>query len=168
MCAGERLSDTVQAIKPGETGRSCRVAANREKPIYRARNPGDSPLSKIVLNNLPEFEQWLKSPPDARPRPHPGAIAALEKFAECGVARYGVVRFRCPECGQDMFVAFSCKRRGLCPSCDAKRSAVIRTVGGYTSGRAQKTDKAHLPDRRFKPGSRRGYAGLGKLRVFDT
>ncbi|MDO8804819.1 MAG: transposase zinc-binding domain-containing protein, partial [Elusimicrobiota bacterium] len=49
----------------------------------------------------------------------------MEKFVECGVARYGVVRLRCPECGRDMFVAFSCKRRGLCPSCVAKRSAII-------------------------------------------
>ncbi len=33
--------------------------------------------------------------------------------------RYGAVRFRCPGCGDDVFVALSCKRRG-CPNCDAK------------------------------------------------
>ena len=39
--------------------------------------------------------------------------------------RYGAVRFRCPGCGgHDVFVAFSCKRRG-CQNCDAKRSAII-------------------------------------------
>ncbi len=126
MCAGERLSDsTAQVVTPEEPGRICRAATCREKPGYRARNQEESPLSKIVLNNLQEFEQWLRGPPDPQSRPHPGAISALEKFAECGVARYGVVRFRCPECGRDMFVAFSCKRRGLCPSCDAKRPAII-------------------------------------------
>ncbi|PIU19625.1 MAG: hypothetical protein COT18_06540, partial [Elusimicrobia bacterium CG08_land_8_20_14_0_20_59_10] len=82
-------------------------------------------MSQIVLNNLQEFGQWLKNSTDARPRPHPSIIAAFEKFVECGVMRYGVVRFRCPECGRDLFVAFSCKRRGLCPSCDAKRSAIV-------------------------------------------
>ena len=81
---------------------------------------------------LPNLYIWLppssaKNPPDSRPHPHPAAITALEKFIECGVARYGVVRFHGPECGRDMFVAFSCKRRGLCPSCDAKRSAIITT-----------------------------------------
>ena len=96
-----------------------------ETSCYRARDPGGSALFQIVLNNLPEFEQWLNDPSDSRPRPHPFVITALEKFVECGVMRYGVVRFRCPECGKDMFVAFSCKRRGLCPSCDAKRSAII-------------------------------------------
>ncbi|HAF95461.1 MAG: hypothetical protein A2X34_09960 [Elusimicrobia bacterium GWC2_51_8] len=53
---------------------------------------------------------------------HPAVINALESSVECCVLRYGAVRFRCPECGKDLF---SCKRRGLCPSCDAKRSAII-------------------------------------------
>ena len=38
--------------------------------------------------------------------------------------RFGAVRYRCQNCGEDLFVAFSCKRRGLCPSCDAKRAAI--------------------------------------------
>ena len=128
MCAGERLSVVADPVlKPGASGHVNRAASCCEPPGYRVRNPGDSPLAQIVLNNLQEFEQWLKSPTDSRPRPQPIVITALEKFAECGVARYGVVRFRCPECDRDMFVAFSCKRRGLCPSCDAKRSAIITT-----------------------------------------
>lgn len=45
-------------------------------------------------------------------------------FLECGVARFGVVRFLCGSCGKDLFVPFSCKKRGACPSCDAKRSTV--------------------------------------------
>lgn len=46
------------------------------------------------------------SGPDSRPlRPHPRVITALGKFIKCGVMRYGAVRFRCPECGHDAFVA---------------------------------------------------------------
>ncbi|MDD2805104.1 MAG: transposase [Elusimicrobiales bacterium] len=92
---------------------------------YRARNPLKNPLSRLVLDNLLEFEAWLKEAPAGKPRPHPSVINSLEKFTECGVLRYGAVRYRCPECGHNVFVAFSCKRRGLCPSCDAKRSAVV-------------------------------------------
>ena len=156
MCAKEEPfaeAEIVRAIKPNSRRHFSRDASCRETPGYRARNPGGNPLSRIVLNNLPEFEQWLKNPSDSRPRPallvsqsrlgvkletidhslsqkggarpHLSVVTALEKFVECGVMRYGVVRFRCPECGKDMFVAFSCKRRGLCPSCDAKRSAII-------------------------------------------
>jgi hypothetical protein len=92
---------------------------------YRARHPHKSPLNRLVLDNFLEFKESLKEPPTGKPRPHPSVITAIEKFSECGVMRYGAVRYRCPECGHDVFVAFSCKRRGLCPSCDAKRSAII-------------------------------------------
>ena len=116
---------SAAADKPTVNNLPGRNIIPKGTPCYRARDPGGSALSQIVLNNLTEFEQWLKNPPDSRLRPHPSVITALEKFVECGVMRYGVVRFRCPECGKDMIVAFSCKRRGLCPICDAKRSAII-------------------------------------------
>jgi len=111
-------------------GGSISAAARNCKPPgeYRARNPFKNPLNRLVLDNLAEFEARLKEAPDGKPRPHPCVITALEKFTECGVLRYGAVRYRCPECGHDIFVAFSCKRRGLCPSCDAKRSAIMVTA----------------------------------------
>ena len=107
-------------------GRKPAAARNGRPPgEYRARNPLKNPLNRLVLENLAAFEAWLKEAPAGKPRPRPSVITALEKFTECGVLRYGAVRYRCPECGHDVFVAFSCKRRGLCPSCDAKRSAII-------------------------------------------
>ncbi|MEK7857672.1 MAG: transposase [Elusimicrobiota bacterium] len=49
---------------------------------------------------------------------------AFLRFLECGIMRFGAVRYRCEDCREDLFVAFSCKRRGLCPSCDAKRATI--------------------------------------------
>ncbi|MBU2573629.1 MAG: transposase zinc-binding domain-containing protein [Elusimicrobia bacterium] len=87
----------------GESRKNCAHSAAGiscpETPGYRARSSRDNTLSHIALNNLSEFEQWLKSPSDSRPRPQPAIITALEKFVECGVMRYGAVRFRCPDCG---------------------------------------------------------------------
>ncbi len=34
---------------------------------------------------------------------------------------YGFLRLRCPECNENRSVAFSCKGRGFCPSCMARR-----------------------------------------------
>ncbi len=31
-------------------------------------------------------------------------------------------RIRCPECGHERLLAFSCKCRGFCPSCQARRA----------------------------------------------
>ena len=36
---------------------------------------------------------------------------------------HGFLRLRCGDCGHDKLVAFSCKRRGFCPSCGARRMA---------------------------------------------
>ncbi|ARX22851.1 hypothetical protein AM393_28980 (plasmid) [Klebsiella pneumoniae] len=36
---------------------------------------------------------------------------------------YGFLRVRCESCHAEHLVAFSCKRRGFCPSCGARRMA---------------------------------------------
>jgi len=45
----------------------------------------------------------------------------FDAFHECGVLEYGFLRLRCADCGHDKLVAFSCNRRGFCPSCGARR-----------------------------------------------
>ncbi|WP_298828016.1 transposase zinc-binding domain-containing protein [uncultured Piscinibacter sp.] len=45
----------------------------------------------------------------------------FDAFLECGILAHGFLRLRCGECGHDKLVAFSCKRRGFCPSCGARR-----------------------------------------------
>ena len=45
-------------------------------------------------------------------------------YLECGIPENGVARVRC-ECGEDIFVAFSCKERMVCPSCSTKRSILF-------------------------------------------
>ncbi|MHC4306625.1 MAG: transposase zinc-binding domain-containing protein [Planctomycetota bacterium] len=50
---------------------------------------------------------------------------AVEKFLACGDLHGGFARVRCPCCDHEFFVAFSCRRRCLCPSCHQKRALVI-------------------------------------------
>jgi len=45
----------------------------------------------------------------------------FRKFLACGVLARGFSRARCPTCGFEVFCAFSCQRRGLCPSCSTRR-----------------------------------------------
>jgi len=47
----------------------------------------------------------------------------FDAFLECGILAHGLLRLRCGERGHDQLVAFSCKRRGFCPSCGARRMA---------------------------------------------
>ena len=92
--------------------------------IYRARDRVRGPLYKVVLDHLEEFAMRLAWPQDARPMLQLRAIDRFRRYIECGVSHFGVARYRCPKCGESVFVAFSCKTRGLCPSCDAKRATI--------------------------------------------
>ena len=43
------------------------------------------------------------------------------RYLQCGILADGFLRLRCGDCGHDKLLAFSCKRRGFCPSCGARR-----------------------------------------------
>ena len=45
----------------------------------------------------------------------------MRRYLDCGIFDHGVARVRYPECRHEFLVAFSCKLRGLCPSCHQKR-----------------------------------------------
>ncbi len=47
----------------------------------------------------------------------------FETYLECGILAHGFMRLRCDVCARDTLVAFSCKRRGICPSCGTRRMA---------------------------------------------
>ncbi len=55
--------------------------------------------------------------------PKPFVRKAFEKYLECGIFAHGFARARCDDCGHDFLVAFSCKGRGVCPSCNTRRMA---------------------------------------------
>ena len=48
---------------------------------------------------------------------------SVRDYLECGILAYGFVRARCEDCGAGRAVAFSCKKRGFCPSCSGRRMA---------------------------------------------
>lgn len=55
-------------------------------------------------------------------RPPPEYVE--QEFAaclKCGRLEHGFLRVRCEECHADKRVAFSCKKRGSCPSCGWRR-----------------------------------------------
>jgi hypothetical protein len=47
----------------------------------------------------------------------------FDAFLACGVLAHGFLRLRCADCAHEKLVAFSCKRRGFCPGCGARRMA---------------------------------------------
>jgi len=45
----------------------------------------------------------------------------VERYLECGNPHCGFARLRCPDYHEERLVMFSCRSRGFCPSCHAKR-----------------------------------------------
>ncbi|MDX2092951.1 MAG: transposase zinc-binding domain-containing protein [Kofleriaceae bacterium] len=48
---------------------------------------------------------------------------SFRRFLDCGIVERGFARVQCATCRYEMLVPFSCKIRGLCPSCEGRRMA---------------------------------------------
>ena len=95
---------------------------------YSRRRPELTPLYRIVSSCHEDlallWEELFQS--------HYGALRGevrdgFLRYLNCGILAHGCARAECqnPECRHSELIAFSCKRRSLCPSCDAKRSVIF-------------------------------------------
>jgi hypothetical protein len=94
--------------------------------VYRPRQPRASPLWQLLDRYFPQFQRLY----DDRYQQRygfwrPVIQRTVEKFLACGDLHEGFARVRCPRCRYEFFVAFSCRRRCLCPSCHQKRALLI-------------------------------------------
>jgi hypothetical protein len=48
---------------------------------------------------------------------------SFRRLLDCGIMERGFARVVCPSCQYEILVPFSCKVRGICPSCDGRRMA---------------------------------------------
>ena len=97
---------------------------------HRTSEPSRDPYAKPKPCKLPcsccAFQEHLETFL-AQVTAHTGASlpefvkAEFAAFLECGILAHGFLRLRCPECAHEKRVAFSCKQRGFCPSCGARR-----------------------------------------------
>ena len=87
---------------------------------YERRRPEKTPLHKIVSENLESWLEWR----EAAERPVPGYVEdELRGYLECGLLCFGFARAVCMTCRMGFVVAFSCKGRGVCPSCNSRHMA---------------------------------------------
>lgn len=85
---------------------------------YERRRPEETILYQTLADNLNTFLDNLSAEGRSIPK---HVEKELWAFLECGVLGYGFVRVKCDDCKNEQLVAFSCKKRGFCPSCGGKR-----------------------------------------------
>ncbi len=52
-------------------------------------------------------------------------LETFDAYLDCGLLQHGAARVYCDTCKRTLLVAFSCKKRGVCPSCSAKRAVLF-------------------------------------------
>ena len=85
---------------------------------YRRHKPEETTLYPIIEQHLPRFLNHLSEFDSQLPR---FVIREFEDYLACGRLEHGFLRVKCDGCLHEHLVAFSCKCRGFCPSCGARR-----------------------------------------------
>lgn len=94
--------------------------------VYHPREPKASPLWRIFDRHYDDFEKSYAEKFEKKYgffRPVIGEV--VRSFLRCGDLKDGFARIRCPNCGNEKLLSFSCKRRCICPSCQAKRAIIL-------------------------------------------
>ena len=100
---------------------------NRERLYeYRRRSPESTELYRLIYNYREEFEYCYEELFQERYgflKSH--VLESFDSYLNCGILRHGCARAVCENCDHSELIAFSCKRRLLCPSCGAKRGHIF-------------------------------------------
>jgi hypothetical protein len=93
---------------------------------YRQRNPRATPLYQLLETHYETVKGNWEERFERRYGFWRGYYdTAVARYYDCGLFESGFARVKCTECPYEFLVAFSCKGRGLCPSCGAKRAAIF-------------------------------------------
>ncbi len=102
-------------------GQAVQRAPAADTVHYERRRPEDTTLYQLVQEHLETFLAQVEAQTGAA---LPQFVKdEFDAFLECGILAHGFLRLRCADCADEKLVAFSCKRRGFCPSCGARRMA---------------------------------------------
>jgi ribosomal protein S27E len=102
----------MEAVWNGQT----RLAQGRSP--YARHRPKETLLYQVIDDNYPDFVSRFEA--QGRTLPH-FVRREFEEYLKCGRLEHEFMRVRCTDCRAEKLVAFSCKRRGFCLSCGARR-----------------------------------------------
>ena len=87
--------------------------------VYKPRRPETTVLFQVIKKY---YKTWLKN----SEKPVPTYIEKqFKQYIQCGILAHGFACAHCHDCHQDFLIAFSCKGRGICPSCNTRSMVEI-------------------------------------------
>ncbi len=124
-------------LQPGVPSAALHVHSGT--PRYSRRTPESEPLYQVLTGHLETFLARTRTTEHQLPNP---VEQELHAYLKCGILAHGFVRVRCEDRGESRAVAFSCQRRGWCPSCMGRRMV-------DTAARLADQVLPHVPVRQF-------------------
>ena len=136
------MSFHLQTIAPGlQAAKAClcidQDAAGwiiAESPAqYRPRHPERSVFYQLFETHFDSYVRAYEERFEPQSGPmRPVVIRSVEDFLSCGRLQGGFARIRCDKCRKEHLLAFSCRTRNFCCSCQAKRSVLFaeKLTGG--------------------------------------
>ena len=96
------------------------TCSKRAPTVYRPRKPEKTVLFEAIKKN---YTTWNKNTKDPIPK---HVDTTFKKYLGCGILAKGFAHAHCASCQKDFLIAFSCKGRGICPSCNTR--AMVETA----------------------------------------
>ncbi|MEX0687992.1 MAG: transposase zinc-binding domain-containing protein, partial [Pirellulales bacterium] len=118
-------------VRASPTSRSCRSIRRRgpksartaARRVPAATSDAGRRGRRSTRRVAEHLEGWLENRTVAEQPVSAHVERELRSYLTCGILCFGFGRARCASCGQGFVVAFSCKGRGVCPSCNGRRMA---------------------------------------------
>jgi hypothetical protein len=92
-------------------------AATSRADGYARRQPELTVLHRTFTAHWPAFVEQAEQE-GGLPK---FVMREVQEYLRCGLVEFGCAVLACKRCGKSLLVAFSCKRRGFCPSCCGRR-----------------------------------------------
>lgn len=126
----ENGSYPVPVTRPG-WAYSMAAAAQCSAPstqCYQRRRPERTLWYRIVQTHLKTWLELASEPSGESPPTY--VERTFRRYLECGILAHGFARAWRDECQHDFLIAYSCKGRGVCPSCAAPGQRARTVIGG--------------------------------------
>jgi ribosomal protein S27E len=101
------------------------VLAIQQEQKYKRHRLETILLYQLVERYYPDFNANLAEQGKYLPK---YVEREFDEFLRCGRLEHGFLRVVCGDCKHEKLVVFSCKKRGFCPSCGARRMAESAAV----------------------------------------
>ena len=93
---------------------------------YRPRHPERTAFYQLFETHFDSYVRAYEERFEPRSGPlRPVVVRSVEEFLSCGRLQGGFARIRCPKCRKEHLLAFSCRTRNFCSSCQAKRAVLF-------------------------------------------